>query len=155
MTKYQCTEWQPLRVTAIQGFFGGYSFMSNFYPSQIVYEGITYPTVEHAFQAAKTHDETLRMWIASRKTAKEAKSEGQSVQLRSDWEAVKYKIMQDLVALKFKTHAGLRQKLLDTGDKYLEETNTWGDTCWGVCRGKGTNWLGKILMEVRESLRKD
>lgn len=145
--------WQPLRVTAIMGFFGGYQFLSNFYPSQIMWEGIIYPTVEHAFQAAKTLDENLRRWIASRKTPGEAKKEGRNLMLRKDWESIKYDVMKELVTLKFKANAGLRQELLDTGDKYLEETNTWGDTCWGVCRGKGNNWLGKILMEVRADMR--
>jgi N-glycosidase YbiA len=145
--------WQPIRVNAILGFFSEYQFMSNFYPSQVIYECVAYPTVEHAFQAAKTLDEQLRRWIASRKRPGEAKKEGRNLQLRKDWESVKYNIMKELVTLKFKAHADLRQKLLDTGDKYLEETNTWGDTTRGVCRGKGTNWLGKILMEVRADMR--
>ena len=47
-------------------------------------------------------------------------------------------------------------QLLDTGDQELVEYNTWGDTYWGVCTRirQGQNWLGKILMEVREELQK-
>lgn len=44
--------------------------------------------------------------------------------------------------------------LLKTGDEELVEGNTWGDTFWGVCKGKGRNELGKILMKVREEFRK-
>ena len=44
--------------------------------------------------------------------------------------------------------------LLDTGDLYIEETNSWGDTFWGVCEGKGQNVLGNILMGIRTDLRK-
>ena len=38
----------------IPEFSGKYNFLSNFSNSPIKYEGIVYPTVEHAFQAAKT-----------------------------------------------------------------------------------------------------
>jgi predicted NAD-dependent protein-ADP-ribosyltransferase YbiA (DUF1768 family) len=43
--------------------------------------------------------------------------------------------------------------LLETGDAELIEGNDWGDTFWGVCGGKGNNFLGKLLMEVRKELR--
>lgn len=142
-------------TTAVLGFSGKNRFMSNFYPSQIVYEGVTYPSVEHAFQAAKTHDKKLRKWISSLNKPADAKKEGRNLKLREDWEQVKNDIMKELVRLKFKCHPSLRQKLLDTGDSYLEETNTWGDTYWGVCRGKGKNVLGKLLMEVRSELGAD
>jgi len=47
----------------------------------------------------------------------------------------------------------LRKKLLATGNATLIEGNTWGDTYWGVCKGKGQNKLGKLLMELRSELR--
>ena len=28
----------------------------------------------------------------------------------------------------------------------------WGDVFWGVCKGKGKNRLGRILMAVRQEL---
>ena len=40
----------------ITRFQGKYSFLSNFYACVITLEGVDYSTVEHAFQAAKTHD---------------------------------------------------------------------------------------------------
>ena len=61
-------------------------------------------------------------------------------------------IMTALVTQKFNRHIDLRKKLLATGDEELIEGNWWGDTFWGVCRGKGDNHLGKILMEVRSKL---
>lgn len=42
--------------------------------------------------------------------------------------------------------------LLDTGDQYIEETNHWNDTFWGVCNGVGENRLGKMIMDIREHL---
>ena len=47
----------------------------------------------------------------------------------------------------------LGNKLLETGNQELVEGNTWGDIFWGVCNGKGQNWLGKILMMVRDEIR--
>ena len=41
-----------------------------------------------------------------------------------------------------------------TDDVELIEGNEWSDTFWGVCRGQGENWLGKILMKTRDNLRK-
>lgn len=134
---------------AITSFSGKYEFLSNFYYSPVTYEGITYPTVEHAFQAAKTFDVTERRRISEMKTPGMAKRAGRRVLLREDWEAVKFDIMKTLVTQKFEDEK-LKQLLLDTGDEELVEGNTWHDTCWGVCNGVGQNNLGKILMSVRK-----
>ena len=42
--------------------------------------------------------------------------------------------------------------LLDTGGAVLIEGNTWNDTFWGACNGKGLNHLGRILMTLRHDL---
>lgn len=72
--------------------------------------------------------------------------------LRGDWEQVKVDLMRTFVRKKFE-NPFLRPMLLTTGDAELVEGNTWNDTFWGVCRGAGHNWLGKILMEVRDEIR--
>jgi len=64
---------------AITSFNGKYEFLSNFYYSPVTYEGITYPTVEHAFQAAKTFDVTERRRISEMKTPGMAKRAGRRV----------------------------------------------------------------------------
>jgi predicted NAD-dependent protein-ADP-ribosyltransferase YbiA (DUF1768 family) len=38
----------------IDKFAGDYRWLSNFWYVDVEYEGVTYPTTEHAFQAAKT-----------------------------------------------------------------------------------------------------
>ena len=60
--------------------------------------------------------------------------------------------MQD----KFTRNRDLKEKLLATGDAELIEGNTWHDTYWGydITKKRGKNKLGKILMVVREDLRK-
>lgn len=135
----------------VLGFSGKYRFMSNFSASEVELDGLKYPTVEHAYQAAKTADPTERRRIREADSPSKAKKLGQQVKLRADWEEVKLQIMEDLLIQKFSDPA-LKQKLLDTGDGYLEETNTWGDKFWGVCKGNGKNHLGKILMKIRKTL---
>ena len=133
-------------------FEGEYEFLSNFWPSLIVLDRITYPTVEHAYQAAKADDRWERERMAALPTAGAAKRAGRKVALRPDWERVKVGIMEDLVRRKF-ADPGLAEPLLATGKAELVEGNTWNDRFWGVCRGEGRNELGKILMTVRAELR--
>lgn len=137
----------------IDSFSGEYRFLSNFWPAQVVYEGITYPTAEHAYQSAKTLDMDQRRQIAELATPSSAKKAGRALQIRPDWEAVKLRVMEDCVRYKFSHDHELRQKLLATGDAELIEGNTWGDRFWGVCEGQGENHLGQILMKVRQELK--
>lgn len=135
---------------AIEEFQGKYRFLSNFWGAPVEFEGLCYPSVEHAFQAAKTLDKEQRKGFLKIK-ANEAKRLGRKVTLRSDWEEVKLSIMKELLIKKFQ-HEDLKQKLLMTRPHKLIEGNNWNDTFWGVCRGEGQNNLGKLIMEVRDSL---
>lgn len=139
----------------ITEFGGGYRFLSNFYPADVWLDYELYPSVEHAYQAAKTSDLDQRKVIRDLKTPGDAKRLGRRIPLREDWEDVKLQIMYNLVWRKFKHHPELGQKLLGTGDVQLVEGNRWGDTFWGTCLGKGENHLGKILMMVRYELREE
>lgn len=164
----------PTIQRPIEGFSGKYRFLSNFWE---VWGGITVnltqdtislgliesqlgmhsKTSEHLYQAAKVspkHDNVrqMRRIILEAPTAGTAKRLGINVPIREDWEAIKVDVMTQIVRAKFSQHEHLKQKLLDTGTAYLEETNYWGDTFWGVCKGRGENHLGNILMKVREEL---
>lgn len=136
----------------ISDFSGEFAFLSNFHPARVVFGGIVFPTVEHAFQAAKSERREDWIAIAALPTAGKAKRAGRKVQLREDWEQLKVEIMTELVRRKFQ-NPDLRQQLLATGDQELVEGNTWNDRFWGVCKGKGENHLGKILMFVRRRLQ--
>ncbi len=143
-------------MTVINSFQGEYFFLSNFFYSPFEFDGEIYSTVEHAFQAAKTFDTEQRQSIRLAASPAQAKQMGRAVQLRPDWEQVKFDIMLALLRLKF-SQADLRQKLLDTGDSELIEGNTWGDKVWGCVLYKGQwvgqNHLGKLLMQVRADIR--
>lgn len=85
----------------------------------------------------------------------EAKKMGRNVILRKDWEDVKIQVMTDVIEAKFRQHPELAQKLIDTQDTYIEEGNHWGDRVWGTVNGIGANQLGKILMDMRTTLRQE
>lgn len=142
----------PSDVPKVAGFRGDYEFLSNFYPSPIEVDGISYPTVEHAYQAAKSISSDIRKTIAALSTPGKAKRYGQKISpLPQSWDFDKQSIMQRLLVLKFSDPV-LKQKLIDTEPMNLEETNSWGDTYWGVCNGVGQNVLGGQLMSLRYNL---
>lgn len=141
---------------AITEFRREYHFLSNFYPCRISYDDIAYPSVEHAFQAAKTNNREVRAAIALAPTPGDAKNKGRRVSLRHDFETKKLEIMKELLLIKFSEPA-LKEKLLATGDILLIEGNTWGDDFWGMIINPGgmvgQNHLGDLLMQVRDELR--
>lgn len=133
----------------IDRFDGEHRFLSNFWAAPVRLDGWGYPSVENAYQAAKTLVVSERVPF-QKCSAFEAKKLGRTLTLRADWEAAKRDEMVALLIQKF-SHAHLCKLLVATGDAELIEGNHWGDTYWGVCRGKGENHLGKLLMMVREA----
>lgn len=147
---------------SITSFEGPHAFLSNFYPSPIVIsdgvEDFTAPTVEHYFQASKTPSMEEFLDILAAPTPGQAKRLGRKCTLHSDWEQVKDSVMYEALQKKFAIPE-LREKLLATGDAWLEEGNHWHDNYWGVCHCikcqdiMAKNTLGKLLMKLREELR--
>ncbi len=117
-------------MNTIDKFRGEYKFLSNFWVHNVYLEGRVYPSVEHAYQAAKTLHSEERSVIAQCASPSKAKKLGRQVTLRPDWEVVKLSIMHNLVRCKFQSE-GLAGKLLATGEDVLVEGNWWGDTFWG------------------------
>lgn len=138
----------------IDQFKDEYFFLSNFYPSEIIIDNITFPTVEHYFQAMKTVNQSEIIKIADALTPGEAKRLGRRVHLRADWESIKDEVMLNGLRKKFSIPE-LKDKLLATKEEYLVEGNTWGDKYWGICDGEGENHLGILLMKVRKEIQND
>ena len=132
----------------------GYDFLSNFYMATVRFDGKLYPSVEHAYQASKTLDNISREIIRKAKTPSGAKKLGQGLEIRTDWHDVRIDIMRSLIREKFE-NPFLRPLLLSTGDAALILNNKWNDKFWGICRGTGENWLGKILMEERNRIKEE
>ncbi len=141
-------------MTPIESFFGRYRFLSNFYPCEMDVAGVRYPTLEHAFQAEKTTNMTEREVIRNAKTPGQAKALGRRVTLRGNWNEIRVDVMRELLGIKFSDKV-LRAELLATKDAELVEGNTWGDVFWGVCKGRGENMLGKLLMEIRTQISRN
>jgi len=144
--------------TRIDSFSGSWGVLSNFTPCEVLLadDGVTYPSVEHAYQAAKTLDLGKRLkFVLNGITPGMAKQMGKKLKLRPDWEEVKIGVMRDLLMQKFSPSIPKR-KLLSTFQAVLIEGNHWHDNYWGncsceLCAGtEGENMLGKLLMEVRQ-----
>lgn len=145
----------------IESFTDQYRFLSNFFPSPFEWSQRIWPTVEHAFQAAKSLNQGEQELIRSCPTPGKAKRAGKKVLLRPDWEEVKFEVMLELVRLKFQHNLDLAAKLLATGEAELIEGNLWHDNIWGKCcceqcaETAGENLLGRILMQVRQELQQN
>ncbi len=137
---------------AINSFRNNYFFLSNFYPSIINLDGLLFPTLEHAYQASKTKNLRWRKIIQTTTTPGKAKRIGRKITLNPNWNLEKLEVMKDLIQQKFQPGTLIAQCLIDTSDILLEEGNTWNNTFWGVCNGKGENHLGLLLMEQRNRL---
>ena len=97
-------------------------------------------------------DENIRDIIRRAATPAEAKKLGRCIQIRPDWDSVKLELMRDFIKKKFE-NPFLRPRLLSTSNAELVYNNTWNDTFWGICRGTGSNWLGKIIMDERDAIQ--
>ena len=134
-------------------FRGEFGFLSNFYEVEIKYGNLVFRSVESAFQALKSKDLKVRKMFENL-DGSESKKLGRKIELRSDWNEIKDKVMEYLIRIKFRNKE-LRRKLLATGEQPLIEGNYWNDRYWGVDLKSriGENRLGKILMKVRKDIR--
>lgn len=133
-------------------FRGQYFFLSNFYPCSVLFDGNSYPTAEHAYQCAKARDHEGWRLVRNASSPGKAKAAGQRIPKVHDWNDIRLDVMRRVLRAKFR-NPDLVRALLDTGDIELVEDNTWNDRFWGRYQGVGENWLGRLLMELREELR--
>jgi ribA/ribD-fused uncharacterized protein len=126
------------------------TFLSNFWEVPIVYMGLTYRNAESAYQASKCADSLEKLQFCNLSGA-QAKAKGRQVKMVEDF--CKLNVMKDILLHKFEQNPDLLTKLLATDNEEIQEGNTWRDTFWGVCNGKGQNQLGKLLMVIREEYK--
>lgn len=139
---------------AITDFRGEHDFLSNGYPCNILHENQVYPSVEHAFQAAKTNDLVEREKIRTAPDAPAAKVLGRAVSIAPDWDARRLTVMENLLRQKFELNLDLKIKLLMTGNQELVQGGMRGDTFWGKDKtGQGQNNLGLLMMKIRDEVR--
>ena len=132
--------------------------MSNFEPCEVTFEGVTYPSTEHAYQAAKTLNPKIRaLFLLPSVTAGKAKRMAKTMKVREDWNDVRVGVMEGLLRQKFAPGTSLALELAVLKDYDICEGNYWHDNFWGSCTcakcaDKGENVLGKLLMKLRDEL---
>lgn len=143
----------------IKGFFGPYRWLSNFGRAEIMLDGQKYSSVEIAYQAAKwqAEDRLFFATCSSREAIEYNRQYSPNGYSLQQWSDIKLEVMEFLLEQKFDSahNPSNYQSLLDTENRYLEETNWWADRFWGVdLAGHGENHLGKLLMQIRQGLRR-
>src|SRR3954462_5708472 len=147
--------WRTMSVIHFYSVSAEYGCFSNFSPHPVQLKGKVWPTSEHYFQAQKfavhPDEEEVRQAGSPMIAARMGRSRKRP--FRKDWELVKLNVMREVVRAKFTQHPELMAVLLGTEDALLVE-HTANDVYWADGGdGSGQNWLGRILMEVREELR--
>lgn len=153
-TLYPAKDWERFRPAKFDMGPGNWisNWFSNMRISPFEVDGIVYMSVENFYQAMKTNDLKKREMIA-RVTPSVSKKKGRTLELREDWEDIKFEVMKTALRIKF-SQPEWKKILLDTKDEVLIEWNNWRDEIWGVNSktGWGQNLLGIALMQVREEL---
>lgn len=126
-----------------------YNWFSNMEIDPITIDGITYPAVENYYQGMKSgHPKILKLF--SEMTPSKAKFNGRHLDLREDWEQVKFEVMEKALRIKF-APGTIWYARLEMEEGEIVETNNWNDKFWGkTLDGIGENHLGKILMKIRD-----
>jgi ribA/ribD-fused uncharacterized protein len=141
---------------------------SQFHASRFSVEGREYVCAEqfmHAEKARLFGDEAMAARIMRSDSPHEHKMMGARVTGfdGETWDVRKFAVVTAGNLAKFEQNAGLRRRLLDTGDTILAEANP-KDFIWGIglaiddpaaqdpANWQGQNLLGKVLMQVRQTL---
>lgn len=135
--------------------------LSNMSKHPVEFEGVTYKTTEHLFQALRFHDKSfVRSLIRKETSPMKAKHIAKKY---ADEMVVEQLSLDDLdsmrmvLRIKYDTHYDVQKELTDTRNKLIVEDCTnrpqgsglfWG-AAWDGKRWNGQNWLGKLWMEIR------
>lgn len=136
-----------------------YGAFSNLYRREVVFEGETFATSEHAYQAGKPRKKAVRDWLMAAPSPSLLAMAAHGLyywDVAPGWSMTKFDRMRDILRAKFEQHDDLRELLLSTGDARLVESATVDNEVnrlWGEVNGVGKNMLGVLLMEVREELQ--
>lgn len=133
---------------------GTYAAFSNWYPAAFTFEGVRFANSEQAMMYYKSEDKAYRARVRKTPNPAAVKRLGRSVELRADWDQVKYGIVVQILTAKFGQNSELRNLLLSTGDRAIHEDcedRWWGG---GPNYPAGRDLLGRALMEVRSALHR-
>ena len=129
------------------------------------HKGIVHSTAEKAFQYEKSvhhNKDDISAKILSCDNPAEIKNLTKHIELDTAWKSKAKNVMMSVCMSKFQMNPKLRQHLFETGNTLIVESSP--DPIWGsgvhlrnpraldVNAWKGSNELGQILMEIRDSL---
>lgn len=152
--------WLAEKMDEFIGFYPReFACLDNFAAFAVVYKGIKYPTVEHAYQALKFVDTApeIAKEITESFSSHEAQKIGYANKDRQNpkWDDIKVNLMEELLRLKLEQNPYVKRKLLQTKD-YLICEDSPKDSFWGIgAERDGQNQLGKLWMKLRDELTKD
>lgn len=135
-----------------------YGAFSNLFRRPIVFEGETFATSEHAYQAGKARKPEVRRWLMDAPTPALLAMAAHGLyywDVSPGWSRTKFDRMRGVLRAKFTQHADLQELLLSTDDARLVESATVDNEVnrlWGEVNGQGKNMLGELLMELRADL---
>lgn len=138
-----------------------YGAFSNLYRRPVEFEGETFPTSEHAYQAGKARRQEVRDWVLAAPSPALVAMAAHGLyywDVAPGWSRTKFDRMRGVLRAKFVQHEDLKDLLLSTGDARLVESATVDNEVnrlWGEVNGEGRNMLGQLLMELRSSLREE
>ena len=138
-----------------------YGAFSNLYRREIEFEGESFVTSEHAYQAGKARKAEVRDWLMAAPSPSLLAMAAHGLyywDIAPGWSRMKFDRMRGVLRAKFTQHEDLKEMLLATGDARLVESATVDNEVnrlWGEVNGEGRNMLGQLLMELRASLREE
>lgn len=153
----------------------------NVLKNKIHYFGYDYISVEAGYMAQKCDDVAWKQYCSTISPHGNAQSEmkkaAYKVDLVKGFRDKQLKIMLDLLRLKFRNNPELANKVVATYPRMIMEGNVWNDRYWGATIPKqkhchlsdsgeleklyeefpqyfyvGQNYLGRLLMKVRDEL---
>lgn len=135
-----------------------YGVFSNLYRRPIIFEGETFATSEHAYQAGKARKREVREWLMAAPSPALLAMAAHGLyywDVTPGWSRIKFDRMRDVLRAKFTQHEDLKEVLLSTDNARLVESATVDNPVnrlWGEVNGVGQNMLGVLLMEIRAEL---
>ena len=148
-------------------FHSEHSYLSNFFPSPITDEEVTYPTAEHRLQAAMCRlagDSDRLHSVIQAHTPLEARMIADQIPDTAEWRHQREEALKTTLDEKFSQNPHLADLLLATGKTKLNEASN--NSYYGIGATlhsrevrdqsfRGLNRLGQALMSKRDALRVD
>jgi len=157
LNKYR-DKWFAENVNDFIGFYTREFYcLDNFSAFEIVYNGVKYKTIEHAYQSLKFSKimPKVAAEIINSSSPYEAKkiADKYAEHVELSWHDTKVDLMEKLLRAKLEQHPFVQKKLLETED-YLICEDSPIDEFWGIGKNKkGQNVMGKLWMKLREELK--